>query len=110
MYNHDIHQPTILVCKMVESNNETQTERRRMGRPVISTRQNHTWAFYIPESFEDMWNKLDTLSKKDFNDEFKAYCREIEGVPDLRQKQQGIKGLYVRWILAKHVRKNLSKL
>ena len=60
-------------------------------------------SFYLPESFKGVWNKLNILVEKDFNEDFKTYCKEIEGIQDLDSKGQSKRGIYIRWILWKHV-------
>lgn len=65
-------------------------------------------SFYIPDSFRDIWNQLNKISKEDNNQDFKNYCIKIEGV-ELSAKGQGLRGLYIRWILTKHVTDKLLK-
>ena len=80
------------------------------GRPI--KKRNADWnmtSFYLPDCFKPAWIKLNVLSASDRNEEFRRYCMEIEE-EDLNVKKQGLRGLYIRWILSKHVIKNLNKL
>lgn len=66
--------------------------------------------FYIHPTFEDTWKKLTELSKIDKDDNFLKYISKIEGEDVKKSRQQGKRGLYIRWILTKHVFENLNKL
>jgi len=80
-----------------------------MGRPTVSSRKVAVRTFYIPEVFEDCWDKIEILSKIDRNEDFTEYCTEFEKI-DLVKKNEGLTGLYIRWILTKHVAENLDKI
>ena len=80
------------------------------GRP--KKLRNKEWgmtSFYIPDSFRDIWKKLSIIADKNKIEEFKEYCIEVEG-EDLDTKGQGIRGLYIRWVLTKHVIENIELL
>lgn len=66
--------------------------------------------FYIHPTFEDAWKKITELSKIDKDKGFLEHISKIEGEDVKKSRLQGKRGLYIRWILTKHVMENLSKL
>ena len=67
-------------------------------------------SFYIHPTFVNTWKKLTELAASDDNEEFNKYINEIEGEDVRSNRQQGKRGLYLRWIITRHVIKNISKL
>lgn len=73
--------------------------------------RNKDWcmtSFYISEPFKKVWRALDKISHIDKNPGFIQYCKIIEKI-DLDKKGQGIRGLYIRWVLTEHFKNYLSK-
>lgn len=72
-----------------------------------------TTSLYLPEPFRKFYKKIISLSQVDEDEEFKEYCSEFEGFSLDRKKNEegkGVRQAYMRWILSKHVMKNIHKL
>lgn len=80
------------------------------GRPKKYPERNETsYSIYISEPFKETWKKLKKLALVDQDENFKKYCKQIEG-QDIDEKSEGKFNLYIRWILTTHLIKNLNKL
>jgi len=89
-------------------------KRKRMvnekGRPKkYENRERTHLSFILPMPFKETAKKLRELSNMDNDPSFKAYCLEIEQI-DLSKRKQGREGVYIRWIIYKHVFENIAKL
>jgi len=82
-----------------------------MTRPKKYEKARHTSAnFYIHPTFEKTWENIGKLSDIDDNPKFIEYIESIEGDDVKKNRIQGKRGLYIRWILTKHLMANLHKI
>jgi len=81
------------------------------GRPKeYENKEKVCFSAYIPPNFQDLFEKFTELSKIDLNTEFQDYCSKIEGIEDISKLGQSKLSLYTRWVIARHVLKNMYRL
>lgn len=66
-------------------------------------------SIFIPDDFQGLWEQFGRLARLDDDERFQRYCLQVEKT-NLDKKGHGRTGIYLRWIIAQHVRSNAHKL